>query len=138
MFVRSCAAGAGHGNVPGAGPTLRAGLQAARVLSALGEDVAVADLLDRHRVRGGGFANEGNRLPDLLSTFESVLAADRAGLPVDTEHAGRFLRSVDRSGGTAWTPLAPDAGGPLADCAGTLLTARVAGARADLPALALS
>lgn len=138
LFVRSCAAVGGHGNVPGAEPTLRAGLQAARVLSALDENISVASLLDRHRVCGGGFANEGNRLPDLLSTFESVLAADRAGLRVDTEHAERFLRSVDRSGGTAWTPLSPDAGGPLADCAGALLTARLAGDRTDLPALALS
>ncbi|WP_436501661.1 prenyltransferase/squalene oxidase repeat-containing protein [Actinokineospora sp. HUAS TT18] len=137
-FVQSCSTAAGHGNVPGAEPTLRAGLQAARVLSALGENAPIADLLDRHRVRGGGFANEGNRLPDLLSTFESVLAADRAGLRIDTEHAERFLRSVDRPGGTAWTPLTPDAGGPLADCAGTLLTARLAGDRTDLPALALS
>ncbi len=131
---------AAYGNVPGADATLRAGLQAQRALALLGRDTAeaVRVLLDRHRVRGGGFANEGNRMPDLLSTYEAVLAADRTGLPVDTGHVGAFLHRVRDAGATAWTPMAPGSGGPLADCLGTLLARRLGDAPGTLPALALS
>lgn len=139
-FVRSCAHGAGHANVPGAAPTLRAGLQAQRLLAAVGQRAAPAAsaLLATHRVRGGGWANEGDRMPDLLSTYEAVLTADRLGLPVDDAHVARFLISADRGAGTAWTPLAPAGGGPLADCLGDLLRARLAGGPRALPALVLS
>ncbi|KNB50247.1 prenyltransferase/squalene oxidase repeat-containing protein [Streptomyces caatingaensis] len=144
-FLDSCRRpdenGLAHGNVPGATATLRAGLQAHRALRLLGRDTsgATASLLARHRVRGGGFANEGNRVPDLLSSYEAVLAADRAGLPVDTGHTAAFLARVGTpEGGTAWSPLAPGSGGPLADCLGTLLARRLDEPKAALPALALS
>lgn len=139
-FVRSCATSGGHGNVPGAAATLRASLQAQRVLSALGRPTTarIVASLNAHQVAGGGFANEGNRLPDLLSTYEAVLCAARAGLGLDTGQLARFLRSVDRSGGTAWTPLAPGSGGPLADRLGRLLNDAVAGGTVRLPALTLS
>ncbi|MFF5445544.1 prenyltransferase/squalene oxidase repeat-containing protein [Streptomyces sp. NPDC012888] len=151
-FTESCAAsgegdgdgcGDAYGPVPGAPAGLRATLQAHRVLAAAGRPVpAVAPVLERHRVRGGGFADRGNRLPDLLSTYEAVVAAERAGLPLDTAHLEVFLKAVDRPDGTAWTPLSPSGGGPLAAVLGVLLRGRAgspaAPAGEPLPALTLS
>ncbi|MFY1671569.1 prenyltransferase/squalene oxidase repeat-containing protein [Plantactinospora sp. WMMB334] len=130
----------GHGNVPGTEPTVRAGLQALRVRAALeGPDAAaLASLLDRHRVAGGGYANVGNRLPDLLSTYEAVATADRHGCAVDTGRIRVLLRRLAGPGGVAWTPLTPGGGGPLADCLGVLLDRRLDGELARLPVLALS
>jgi hypothetical protein len=127
--------------LPGTEPTLRQGLQAQRILHALGEGSpqAVAALLDRHRVRGGGWANTGARLPDLLSTYEAVATADLYELPVDTAHLSRFTDRVSSDdGGTAWSPLAPGSGGPLADALGSLLRRRAAGTLGVLPDLVLS
>ncbi|WP_228979460.1 prenyltransferase/squalene oxidase repeat-containing protein [Streptomyces sp. DH12] len=144
-FTASCAApGGGYGQVPGAPATLRATLQAHRIVAAAtGRRPAdPAHALDRHRVRGGGYADSGDRLPDLLSTYEAVVASDRAGLHVDTGHLELFLKAVERPDGTAWTPLSPAGGGALADLLGALLrgyavdTARAEGPR--LPALTLS
>lgn len=143
-FTDACAApGGGYGQVPGAPMSLRATLQAYRVLTAAGQrppDPAPA--LDRHRVRGGGFADTGNRLPDLLSTYEAVVASQRAGIPVDTHHLELLLKAADRPDGTAWTPLSPVGGGPLAEVLGALLRARAAcvgrSSAGRLPALTLS
>ncbi len=139
-FVRTCAVGDGYANVPGAGATFRAGAQALRVRAALGDGdrATLAALLVCHRVRGGGHANVGNRIPDLLSTYEAVLAADSCGIPVDTDHIGQFVARVESGVGTAWTPLGPPTGGPLAACLAALLRARVAGSRHTLPPLTLS
>ncbi|WP_370937615.1 prenyltransferase/squalene oxidase repeat-containing protein [Amycolatopsis sp. cg13] len=139
-FVAGCRAEQGYRNVPGADPTLRAGLQAVRILAELGQSVPgeLAGLLDRHRVPSGGFANTGSRMPDLLSTYEAVVTADRQRIPVDTPRLAVFLDRLGRADGTAWTPLAPGGGGVLADCLGTLLRDRVAGLRTALPALSLS
>jgi hypothetical protein len=144
-FVTSCErpyadGAAGYGNVPGAVPTLRAGLQALRVRAALGtaDAGAVAALLDRHRVAGGGYANEGARVPDLLSTYEAVATAQRHGLAVDAERLRALVRRLATREGFAWTPLAPTGGGLLADCLGVLLTRCLDGTLTRLPALALS
>lgn len=139
-FVRGCATGEGYANVPGAAPSLRAGAQALRVRAALGDpdSAALAALLDRHRVRGGGFANEGNRVPDLLSCYEAVLAADVYRLPVEAGHVGTFLARVATPTGSAWTPVGPPTGGPLADCLAALLRARLADPSRVLPPLTLS
>lgn len=139
-FVRACATGDGYANVPGDGATLRAGAQALRVRLALGDadPAALVALLDRHRVQGGGFANLGNRIPDLLSTYEAVLAADAHGVAVDAAHAGRFLARVGTGEGSAWTPLGPPTGGALAECLIALLRARLADPRRALPPLTLS
>ncbi|GAA3873293.1 hypothetical protein GCM10022243_43060 [Saccharothrix violaceirubra] len=142
-FVEACRStvdSAGFGHVPGSTPTLRAGLQAQRVLDGLGRGVRrdVVTLLDRHRVAGGGFANEGARMPDLLSGYEAVATADRFDVEVDTGHLATFLDRVRTPTGTAWTPLAPVGGGPLADCLARLLRRRAAGGPTDLPALTLS
>ncbi|MEU7074414.1 prenyltransferase/squalene oxidase repeat-containing protein [Streptomyces narbonensis] len=143
-FTASCAArDGGHGPVPGAPPGLRAGLQARRVLAAADAPVPdLAPLLDRHRVRGGGYADQGRRLPDLLSTYEAEVAAERAGREPDRDALEPFLAAVGRSDETAWTPLSPTGGGPLAGLLGTLLRDRTGpGPRrfaGPLPALALS
>lgn len=140
-FVGRCAGsdGPGHANVPGAPVALRPGLQAQRVLAALGGGVpaAVTELLLRHRVRGGGWANTGNRMPDLLSTYEAVVTADRLRLPVDDDHVAAFLDRTGTATSAAWTPLAP-AGDPLANCLHALLRRRLRDRSAELPALTLS
>ncbi|QUQ68840.1 prenyltransferase/squalene oxidase repeat-containing protein [Kutzneria sp. CA-103260] len=139
-FLDSCRHGNGFRPVPAAEPTLRSGLQGLRALAALGrpDPTAVADLLAAHRVSGGGFASTGNRVPDLLSTYEAVLAADRHGLPVDESHIRRFLGRVSTPGTAAWSPLAPGDGGPLAHCLSVLLNRRFAAEAAGLPPLVLS
>jgi hypothetical protein len=130
--LRSYAAGVDAGR-------LRPGLQALRIRHALGEadPAALALLLDRHRVKGGGWANDGNRMPDLLSTYEAVATADLYGTGIDTAHLRRFTDRVRTGHGTAWTPLAPEGGGPLADALGTLLHRRTTDVR-PLPPLVLS
>lgn len=129
-FVARCLGPGDDGTaaLPGTEPTLRQGLQAQRIRYTLGEGspAAVTALLERHRVRGGGWANTGARLPDLLSTYEAVATADLHGLPVDTDHLRRFTDRVHGADGTAWSPLAPGGGGPLADALGALLRRRAA------------
>ncbi|MEU2711962.1 prenyltransferase/squalene oxidase repeat-containing protein [Streptomyces sp. NPDC007205] len=141
-YVATCETAPGrYANVPGGRPTLRATLQGLRTLHrTVGADGAhVSDALARHRVRGGGFANEGNRVPDLLSTYEAVLTADAFGLEEDTARLTRFLDSVRTADtGFAWTPLMATSGGPLADCLGRRLELRLSPERHALPALALS
>ncbi|WP_333767265.1 prenyltransferase/squalene oxidase repeat-containing protein [Streptomyces sp. IBSBF 2435] len=142
-YAASCETAPGrYANVPGGRDTLRATLQGLRALrrAAAGADSArVRDALDRHRVRGGGYANEGNRVPDLLSTYEAVLAADAFGLGWDPGHLTRFLDSVRTAdAGFAWTPLTSAGGGPLADCLGRRLEMRLSPAQDALPPLALS
>ncbi|RPF20746.1 prenyltransferase/squalene oxidase repeat-containing protein [Myceligenerans xiligouense] len=126
-------------NSPASLPSLRAGLQAQRVLHACGRPApdAARTLLDRHRVRGGGWANQGNRVPDLLSTYEAVATADRLGIPVEPDHLRPFLDRTGGAHGVAWSPLAPLGDDPLARCLHGLLRARLSGAR-RLPALTLS
>ncbi|MEV1006088.1 prenyltransferase/squalene oxidase repeat-containing protein [Streptomyces sp. NPDC049881] len=130
----------GHGNVPGGPATLRSGLQAARVLAFLGraDRAAAAGALDRHRVRGGGWANQGNRLPDLLSTYEAVATADRLGIAVDPGHVRAFLDRTGEQQGVRWSPLAPATDDPLALCLHRLLRRRLADPAATPPALSLS
>ncbi|WP_030683006.1 prenyltransferase/squalene oxidase repeat-containing protein [Streptomyces sp. NRRL B-1347] len=141
-YVATCETAPGqYANVPGARPTLRATLQALRALHrTVGADgTRVGDALARHRVRGGGFANEGHRVPDLLSTYEAVVAADTFGLAWDPGHLTTFLASVRTAdGGYAWTPLMATSGGPLADCLGHRLELRLSPGQQALPPLALS
>ncbi|MFB6850418.1 prenyltransferase/squalene oxidase repeat-containing protein [Streptomyces sp. NPDC056373] len=141
-YVATCETEPGqYANVPGGTATLRSTLQALRALHrGTGADGArVTEALTRHRVRGGGFANEGRRVPDLLSTYEAVLASDVFGLGWDAAHLTKFLDSVRTAdGGFAWTPLMAMSGGPLADCLGRRLELRLSPERLALPPLALS
>lgn len=141
-FVADCATAPGeYANVPGGRAALRSTLQALRALNRAGgaDSAHVGDALARHRVRGGGFANEGNRVPDLLSTYEAVLAADTFGLQWDAGHLTKFLDSVRApDNGFAWTPLMATSGGPLADCLGRRLELRLSPERQALPPLTLS
>jgi hypothetical protein len=146
-FTGSCAArypdGApGYAALPGAEPALRPGLQAARVLAA-GQAAVPAGtrglraLLERHRVPGGGYADRGARLPDLLTTYEAVATADRHGVPVDAAPLRAFLDRLAAPDGYRWTPLTPGGGGPLTDCLGDLLARRLARGGVTLPILVL-
>ncbi|MFD5914465.1 prenyltransferase/squalene oxidase repeat-containing protein [Streptomyces massasporeus] len=141
-YVATCETAPGrYANVPGGPATLRSTLQALRALHrGVGADgTHVTEALARHRVRGGGFANEGHRVPDLLSTYEAVLAADVFGLGWDAAHLTKFLDSVRTAeGGFAWTPLMAMSGGPLADCLGRRLELRLSSEGLALPPLALS
>lgn len=139
-FAASCEVAPGqYANVPGGKAAMRSTMQALRVLQRAGvpDTAAVGKALERHRVRGGGFANEGRRLPDLLSTYEAILSADAYGLPVDLDHLHRFLDGVRTStNGYSWTPLAATTGSPLADCLGNRLARRLNGEA--LPPLTVS
>jgi prenyltransferase beta subunit len=147
-FVATCRTPDGeYANVPGGTPTLRSTLQALRTLhrtAPTGDEAGAARAaMAAHRVRGGGFAAEGRRLPDLLSTYEAVLASDLLGIEVDVDHAARFLASVrigadGDSGGYAWTPLVRVGGGPLAEALGSCLERRLGQAATPLPPLAIS
>lgn len=143
-FLDSCrnlGAVAAYANVPGGTPTLRSTAQSLRARQAMGghEPGQARLVLEDHLVPGGGFANEGRRFPDLLSTFEATLTADRHGLDVDHDHLRRFLDRVATPAGSAWTPLSGADGGPLAACLAQLLRRRIASPFPDpLPALALS
>lgn len=141
-FVETCRAGdksEAWANSPASHPSLRAGLQAQRVLHVCGRTApdTVRALLERHRVRGGGWANHSNRVPDLLSTYEAVATADRLGIPVDPEHLRAFLDRTGGADGAAWSPLAPFSDDPLARCLHGLLRAHLSEDR-RLPALTLS
>lgn len=144
-FIASCRridtdGGVSASNVPGAEPALRPGLQAARVAAALGEPdrAAAGRLLDRHQVRGGGYASTGHRVPDLVSTYEAVATAVRFGLDVDQTGVHAFIDRVSSPDGIAWSPLAPGPGGPLASCLGALLTGWLRYPARPLPILPLS
>ncbi|WP_444960309.1 prenyltransferase/squalene oxidase repeat-containing protein [Nocardiopsis sp. M1B1] len=139
-FVDQCASGDGYANVPRARPALRPGLHALRILNALDRaDPFTADaLLARHRVRGGGWANEGNRVPDLLSTYEAVVTADLHRLDVEPAHLTAYLDRTASPAGAAWSPLAPATEDPLAVCLHGLLRIRAGDPSFRLPALTLS
>jgi len=143
-FLGSCRVAGGeparYGNAPGAAPTLRATLQALRARHALGAPgrQAVLAALAEHRVRSGGYANEGRRIPDLLSSYEAAVTARRHGVELDPGPLRTFVDRVHTPEGTAWTPLAPHAGDPLAGCLGALLDRHLADPARRLPALTLS
>jgi hypothetical protein len=130
----------GAAPVPGGEPGLRAGLQAARIRAALGQaDMPqLVRLLERHRVRGGGYANVGSRFPDLVSTYDALATAGHYGLTVDRQGMRAFLDRVTSGSGAAWNPLCPGGGGPLADCLASLIAQQLEDRDRVLPVLTLS
>ena len=141
-FVHACA-GPGHaeyGNVPGAAPTARSAFHALRVMDVAGraDRGDVVDVLERHGVRGGGWANEGRRMPDLLTTYEAVMTADRFGIDVETDRLDAFLERTSSGGRAAWSPLAPPTDEPMAATLHELLRRRASRTVHPLPALSLS
>ncbi|WP_312389060.1 prenyltransferase/squalene oxidase repeat-containing protein [Pseudomonas sp.] len=125
---------------PRGASSLRAGLQALSCLAYLGHPVqqAAAVLLAAHKVRQGGFANHGQRIPDLLSTYQAVAMALAFELPVDIAHLRFFLDKVSTAQGFAWSPLYLEGSDALSTCLGRLLQAFVDGSRRHLPNLQLS
>ncbi|MNG68879.1 Prenyltransferase and squalene oxidase repeat protein [compost metagenome] len=139
-FVASCRQQAGHASFPRGQTSLRAGLQALSCLAYLGQQVRqpLAELLLAHKVRQGGFANQGQRIPDLLSTYQVVTLASAVGLAVDLPHLRFFLDKVRSGNGHAWSPLYLQGHDALSDCLGRLLADFAAGLRERLPNLHLS
>ena len=141
-FTQACrGAEAGeYGNVPGGAPTARSALHAVRVFDAARgtSDVRAVDVLERHRVPGGGWANTGRRMPDLLTTYEAVVTADRFGIEVDRGHLRRFLDRTASGAEAAWSPLAPPGSDPLAIGLHRLLRRRLARDSFILPPVSLS
>ena len=89
-------------------------------------------------MRQGGFANFGQRIPDLLSTYQAVAFGAAQGLPVDRAHLQFFLDKVRSGQGHAWSPLYLEGHDALSDCLGRLLQAFAEGRRQHLPNLQLS
>ncbi|EPO7629443.1 TPA: hypothetical protein MD708_004112 [Citrobacter freundii] len=143
-FVASCQRGDGdqlaYAAYPRGQVSLRAGLQALGCLAYVGHDVKheAARLLSSHKVRQGGFANRGQRIPDLLSTYQAVTLAFALDLPVDEEHLRYFLEKVETKQGFAWSPLYLEGQDALSACLGRLLQAFVNGVLKQLPNLHLS
>lgn len=110
-FVESCRTPSGRfGPYPGGKQSSRTSLQALRTLGALGQDVddEIRAVIADHRVRSGGVADVGRKVPDLPTTYEAVVAATR-------HHArdlvGDLTLLLDRldggDDGVAWSPMAP-------------------------------
>ncbi|HDS1743855.1 MULTISPECIES: prenyltransferase/squalene oxidase repeat-containing protein [Pseudomonas] len=139
-YVVSCRQAHGYASFPRGEVSLRAGLQALACLAHIGNDVteAAARLLAAHKVRQGGFANQGQRIPDLLSTYQAVALAADLGLPVDLAHLRFFLDKVRGAAGHAWSPLFLQGVDALSTCLGRLLDAFAQGQRQQLPSLQLS
>lgn len=139
-FVASCAQQGGHAAYPRGQASLRASLQALICLHHVGWDVReqANELLVAHKVRQGGFANLGQRIPDLLSTYQAVAFGAAQGLPVDRVHLQFFLDKVRSGQGHAWSPLYLEGHDALSDCLGRLLQAFAEGRRQHLPNLQLS
>ncbi|MFJ4156118.1 prenyltransferase/squalene oxidase repeat-containing protein [Pseudomonas sp. NPDC089752] len=139
-YVKSCRQAQGHASFPRGETSLRAGLQALACLAYIGHDVteAAVQLLATHKVRQGGFANQGQRIPDLLSTYQALAMAADLGLPVDMAHLRFFLDKVRSEAGHAWSPLFLQGVDALSACLGRLLEAFAQGQRQQLPSLQLS
>ena len=139
-FVASCCQQGRHAVYPRGQATLRASLQALICLRHVGRDIRAqaSDLLAAHKVRQGGFANQGQRIPDLLSTYQAVALAAALGLPVDLAHLRFFLDKVRSGPGYAWSPLYLQGHDALSGCLGRLLQAFADGNCLRLPNLQLS
>ena len=139
-FVASCCQQGRHAVYPRGQATLRASLQALICLRHVGRDIRAqaSDLLAAHKVRQGGFANQGQRIPDLLSTYQAVALAAALGLPVDLAHLRFFLDKVRSGPGYAWSPLYLQGHDALSGCLGLLLQAFSDGNCLRLPYLQLS
>lgn len=125
-FVESCRADNGYRHLPGGVVTCSATAQAVRVLALLDEpDLArgQARMLDGFASRLGGFSADTRGLPDLVSTYQAVLARQALGLEVDRASLRRLLDKTHRGDGYAWNPLSPRPTGVLALSLGTLLAA---------------
>ncbi|MDZ3991803.1 prenyltransferase/squalene oxidase repeat-containing protein [Pseudomonas sp. Teo4] len=139
-FVASCRQPQGHAAYPRGQATLRASLQALGCLAFIGHDVRqkTEQLFTAHKVPQGGFANQGQRIPDLLSTYQALALACDLDIEPDLEHLRFFLGKVRSGQGYAWSPLYLPGQDALSTCLGQLLDAFAEGKRLCLPSLYLS
>jgi prenyltransferase beta subunit len=83
---------------------------------------SLATLIPKHVSRLGGYAAKTGGLPDLISTYQSILTLQTLEQDWDTSSLERFLSKVQQpEGGYAWSPLSRKQAGPLAACLGELL-----------------
>ncbi|WP_409272733.1 prenyltransferase/squalene oxidase repeat-containing protein [Pseudomonas sp. KCJK9111] len=142
-FVRRCSVAQEpptFANFPGGVATFRSSVQALKCLRYLGyaDREGMLALLRRHKVKQGGFANIGNRIPDLLSTYEAMAACCDFGLEVDRAHVLYFLENVETDGGYAWSPMYREGHDALSTCLGSLVRQWLKGHLPVLPNLYLS
>ena len=142
FFYSCCTVEHLFSNVPNGKVSLRSTLQALRAMSRLGvspDTDLVHNVLLKYRVKGGGFANEGNRFPDLLSTYEAVLTSDIFNISVDKEHLIKFINAIKLDNDTySWTPLVKMNGGGIANCFGKNLDLRSVSLITSLPPILIS
>lgn len=129
-------------NVPGGKPSLRSTLQTYRALNRLGCNInshLISNILDQYKVKGGGFANEGNRFPDLLSTYEAILTSDTFNIDIDYSHLKKFIDSIKLdSHRFSWSPIVKIEGGKIANCFGKNLDLRCIKVRLSIPPILIS
>jgi prenyltransferase beta subunit len=142
-FLESCLGEDGVRFSPRGGATAASTAQGIRALGLAGARetaTALAATLDGHASALGGYSARGRAIPDLLSTYQVVLAKQAVGAAVDPEPIRRLLRRLSRGDvDYAWSPLGRDDGGPLAAALGALLdhATRPGGAVLPLPRLTL-
>lgn len=134
-WVLSCKRGNGFARYPDGPLSCRASFQALRTLHALGSEVVadLAVLVKQHQVRSGGFADVGDRVPDLSTTYEAVLTLHRLGVPELCNGIDALLNRLDSEAGVAWSPMAP----PTDELMPAALVALLRSS-SNLPALALT
>jgi hypothetical protein len=115
------------------------GIRALQLVGARETAAALARTLDEHATALGGYSARRRSLPDLLSTYQVVLAKQALGIRDDPEPIRRLLRRFERGRSYAWSPLGRDDGGPIAAALGALLehATRPGRVAATLPRLTL-
>jgi hypothetical protein len=124
-FVESCVAEGGVRFSPREPMTTASTCQGIRALALTGAGetaAALAATLDDCASPLGGYSAWPRSIPDLLSTYQVVLARQAVGVSENPEPIRRLLRRLSRGGDTyAWSPLARGDGGALAAALGALL-----------------
>ncbi|MEU2247269.1 prenyltransferase/squalene oxidase repeat-containing protein [Streptomyces sp. NPDC019224] len=124
-FLDTCADPDGYRTSPAGAVTCAATAQGARARRLTGDHDgarAAAAHLENHASRLGGYSAAPRAIPDLVSTYQAVLALRSLGLPVDEAGLERFLAKVRLPAGDyGWSPLGRTSGGPLAAALGGLL-----------------
>ena len=124
-FVESCVDEGGVRFSPRGPMTTASTCQGIRALALTGAHDAAAALaarLDDNASPLGGYSAKPRSIPDLLSTYQVVLAKQAVGVAEDPKPVRRLLRRLSRGDDAyAWSPLARGDGGILAAALGALL-----------------
>lgn len=89
-----------------------------RIAAFTGSDLPhepLQSVLVDHEVVDGGWSRHAGDGPDLHSTYQALLATQVLGTYADTlDRSARWVRTLERPAGVAWSPLSSEPGGPLA------------------------